>query len=403
MQLTLYAGANCFLKAKVEAAAKIVGDSVVRKEVETYPKESALLFRHPALLTPSGYVSGSNASLRYIGNAHPTYELYGRSSGERAAIDSAVDAISAELETPIVAYALNRAPLKVVVGDVMTTLTTLDAALAKQTYLVGERLSLADLALAGAVAGAVAKGVLKAEELSPLYNLCRLYNTVAGRCSMTPNNIEPKIESKIEQLEQSPSTKEQKGGKKQQPQKKESKPSKVEAGPPSPRAEPAPAPKQKDPIEELPPTNFDLEAWKRYYSNSKDLKGDAMPWLWEHLDKEGFAFYHMEYIRYKDDENTKAFMASNLLGMFLQRIDNWLRKYMFGVCDILQEDGYFSVQGIFLWRGQDVPKRLQENDQYESFKWTKLDADKDKDRIIAYFCEEDVLEGKAIQDSKVYK
>eukprot|EP01056_Protomagalhaensia_sp_Gyna25_P000494 Protomagalhaensia_sp_Gyna_25__493@NODE_1233_length_2039_cov_829_280000_g984_i0_p1_GENE_NODE_1233_length_2039_cov_829_280000_g984_i0NODE_1233_length_2039_cov_829_280000_g984_i0_p1_ORF_typecomplete_len391_score94_64EF1G/PF00647_19/3_6e33GST_C/PF00043_25/1e10GST_C/PF00043_25/1_8e04GST_C_3/PF14497_6/6_8e09GST_C_3/PF14497_6/7_9e03GST_C_2/PF13410_6/1_8e06GST_C_2/PF13410_6/4_2e03GST_C_6/PF17171_4/2_6e03GST_C_6/PF17171_4/0_0023GST_C_6/PF17171_4/8_6e03GST_C_5/PF16865_5/0_061FAP/PF07174_11/0_18DUF4678/PF1 len=390
MQLTFYVGSTCILKPKIVAAAQIAGVQLKFEDPAALPTEKVVLVRKPALLTPSGYVPGSSASLRYIANAHPAAELYGRTLGERASVDALVDAITAELETPLVALKKHNAPKEAVAGDIVAVLKKLEATLAKQTYLVGERLSIADLAVVGAMTAILTLDALPISELSAFLNLCRLYNTVAERTgALTPAAIEAKVE---EEKTQQPAKKE-----KQAQQPKEKKADK-------PKAEPKPAPpKAKDPIELLPPADFDMEAWKRYYSNSKDLKGDAMPYLWEKLDKEGWSFYHMEYIRYTPEDNTKAFMASNLLGMFLQRIDNWLRKYMFGVCDVLQEDGYFGVEGIWLWRGEDVPQRLVENDQYESFKWVKLDMQADKQRIADYFCEDDSLNGKTIVDCKVFK
>lgn len=398
MQLTLYAGSNCILKSKIEAAAHIVGDSITRKESSDFPREVVTVCRFPALGTPSGYIPGSNASLRYIANSHPVYELYGRSCGERAAVDAALDMITTELETPLLAFEHHGADIKLVSADLKKTFGACDATLAKQTYLVCERLSIADLSLAGAVAASVQLKVLTTEDLGQYVNLCRLYNTIAGRCEWKLKHIEPNVEA----VAASPSAGGKKAGKKDEGKKKEEKKEEKKEDKPAAEAAP-PAPKVKDPIELLPPTDFDMEAWKRYYSNSKDLKGDAMPYLWEHLDKEGWSFWHMEYQRYTEDDNTKEFMASNLLGMFLQRIDNWLRKYMFAVCNVFQEDGYYGVEGIFLWRGQEVPQRLVENDQYESFKWTKLSLDTDKQKITDFFCEGDEINGKAIKSCKVYK
>eukprot|EP01054_Gregarina_sp_Poly1_P005286 Gregarina_sp_Poly_1__5285@NODE_279_length_10190_cov_93_504495_g243_i0_p3_GENE_NODE_279_length_10190_cov_93_504495_g243_i0NODE_279_length_10190_cov_93_504495_g243_i0_p3_ORF_typecomplete_len398_score61_05EF1G/PF00647_19/5_9e33GST_C/PF00043_25/1_7e08GST_C/PF00043_25/1e04GST_C_3/PF14497_6/2_8e07GST_C_3/PF14497_6/3_7e03GST_C_2/PF13410_6/4_5e06GST_C_2/PF13410_6/5_1e03GST_C_5/PF16865_5/0_11GST_C_6/PF17171_4/0_17Hormone_3/PF00159_18/9Hormone_3/PF00159_18/1_2e04_NODE_279_length_10190_cov_93_504495_g243_i len=397
MQLVLYAQELCFLKKKIEGAASIVGDRLCRKEVNEFIRDTTAFSRFPALGTPSGFIPGSNAALRFIGNAHPAAELYGRSIGERAAVDSTLDALSAELETPIVAFALNKADKNMVVTDVLKALGACDAVLAKQTYLVGERLSLADLALAGAIYGCLEKKVLTQEDMQKFLHVVRLYLTIRGRCWPSEG-----VEIQVDTGAISSPTVGKKGkkedAKKEEPKQKKDKPVTPPAAAPAP-----PAPKPKDPIEELPVTDFDMEAWKRYYSNSKDLRGDAMPYLWEKLDKAGWSFWHMEYLRYTPDDNTKVFMASNLLGMFLQRIDNWLRKYMFAVCDVLEEDGYFGVEGIFLWRGQDVPQRLVENDQYESFKWTKLSLEADKERITDYFCEEDELGGKKICDCKVYK
>ena len=80
-----------------------------------------------------------------------------------------------------------------------------------------------------------------------------------------------------------------------------------------------------------------LDAWKRTYSNAPN--GDyygVMPTFWQELDKEGWSIWHQKY-KY-NAENTKLFMTSNLVGGFIQRCDE-LRKYAFGVMQILGSDG----------------------------------------------------------------
>ena len=40
--------------------------------------------------------------------------------------------------------------------------------------------------------------------------------------------------------------------------------------------------KKKDPLDELPKGSFDLEEWKRFFSNNDEE--EAVKWFWEHFD-----------------------------------------------------------------------------------------------------------------------
>jgi len=54
-----------------------------------------------------------------------------------------------------------------------------------------------------------------------------------------------------------------------------------------------------------------MEDWKRMYSNN-DTKTVALPWFWEHFDKENFSLWSCEY-KYAD-ELKLIFMTCNLVG-----------------------------------------------------------------------------------------
>jgi elongation factor 1-gamma len=52
--------------------------------------------------------------------------------------------------------------------------------------------------------------------------------------------------------------------------------------------------KKVDPLAALPKSSLNLDEWKRHYSNTKPHIG-AMPWFWEHLDKEGWSLWKQDY------------------------------------------------------------------------------------------------------------
>ncbi len=58
-------------------------------------------------------------------------------------------------------------------------------------------------------------------------------------------------------------------------------------------------------------TKFQMDEWKRTYSNSKDRAKDAMPWFWEHFDADCYSIWFCEY-QYTS-ELKRLFMTNNLV------------------------------------------------------------------------------------------
>jgi elongation factor 1-gamma len=76
-----------------------------------------------------------------------------------------------------------------------------------------------------------------------------------------------------------------------------------------------------------------MDEWKRVYSNN-DTRPTAINWFWEHFDSEGYSIWRVDY-KY-NDELTKVFMSSNLIGGFFNRLER-ARKYAFGSLVVLGE------------------------------------------------------------------
>ncbi len=120
------------------------------------------------------------------------------------------------------------------------------------------------------------------------------------------------------------------GGDKKQKDKKE-KP-KPEATPKKAEKKEEPAaeelalekPKEKDPFAAVPKGNFDLEDFKRFYSNNDEDK--SVPYFWEKFDKEAYSIWRCDY-KY-NDELTMVFMSCNLMSGMFQRLEK-LRKNAF--------------------------------------------------------------------------
>ena len=172
---------------------------------------------------------------------------------------------------------------------------------------------------------------------------------------------------------------------------------------------PAPAKKAEHPykiMDKNSPSKFSMDAWKKTYSNAKTYE-EAMTKFWETFDPDGWSLWLQEY-NYNED-NKRIFMAANAVGGFQQRTDE-IRRWAFGVMDVTgTEDTVLEISGVWLLRGDTVEHMINANDDANWYSWTKLagkglaPTEEAKKKVTDYWCSENELEGKPIQDSKVFK
>lgn len=175
------------------------------------------------------------------------------------------------------------------------------------TFLVGERISLADLFTASIVSRGFQyffdkKWRKENPNITRWYETVYrqpIYATVAGELSFIDEAIK----------NQPPKKEKEEKPKKEQAPKAAPKPKKEE--PEEEEEEEKPAPKPKHPLEALPKPNFILDDWKRKYSN-EDTRPVALPWFWENYTPEEYSLWKVDY-KY-NDELTQTFMTSNLIG-----------------------------------------------------------------------------------------
>lgn len=237
------------------------------------------------------------------------------------------------------------------------------------TYLVGERITLADLFSVGIIARGF-EFFFDQEWRSQNPNVSRWYETVynqpiysavAPKFSLlsTPKltNVAPK---KPEQPKKEPA-----------PKKEAPKPKAAE-----PEEEPAaPVEKPKHPLEALPRATFPLDEWKRQYSNVDTP--EALKWFWENVKFDEYSIWKVNY-KY-NDELTLTFMSSNLIGGFNNRLEA-SRKYLFGCASVFGANNDSVIEGAFVIRGDDYKPVFDVAPDYESYNFTKLDPNNPDDR-----------------------
>ncbi|RHZ82847.1 hypothetical protein Glove_103g55 [Diversispora epigaea] len=275
------------------------------------------------------------------------------------------------------------------------SLNVLEKILLKKTYLVGERITLADITVATALYLPF-KLVLDAEFRKDYKNLTRWYITLINQPAF--KKILPDLTLAEVAVTYTPPKKEKKEQPKKEPKKEQPK---KEKKPEEEEEEEKPAPKPKSKLDMLPPSPLNLEEWKRFYSNN-ETRPDAVDWFWKHYDPEGYSIWGVDY-KY-NSELDKVFMSSNLIGGFYNRLDR-ARKYAFGSLVVLGEDKNNEIAGYFVIRGQEIPEEVSDAADFEVFDFKKVDHNDAaiRSEFEAFLAWDSTIRGKKFADGKVFK
>ncbi|ORY23560.1 hypothetical protein BCR39DRAFT_549190 [Naematelia encephala] len=292
----------------------------------------------------------------------------------------------------------------------LKTLTTVDGILAHKTFVVGERITLGDIILVTAVVKAFT-GIVDAAARAKLPNLVRYVETVTKHPKLIAIFDNGNIQYTETQAVYQPPAKP-----KETKAPKEAKP-KAEAAPKPPKAPKAPKekepeddddeplvpeePKAKNPLDDLPKSAFNLEEWKRQYSNL-DTRKEALPWFYEKFDKEGFSIWRVDF-KY-NEELTLVFMSSNQIGGFFNRLEA-SRKYLFGSVGVLGKANDSIITGVLVCRGSDYKPVVDVAPDWESYEYKAIDLSNsaDKDFFEAAMAWDLVIDGREWADGKNFK
>merc|ERR1739838_285030 len=245
--------------------------------------------------------------------------------------------------------------------DIKAALKLLNEHLLTKTFLVGERISLADIAVA-CVMISLYKQVLDPSFRKPFGNVTRWFNTVVNQPNFKAVSGAVELCTKMAEFDSKKFA--EFSGKGDNKKKEE------ESEEPA-----APVEKKPDPFEKMPKGTFDMEEWKRFYSNNDEP--ESVAWFWEHFDHENYSIWRGDY-KY-NDELTMVFMSCNLIGGMFQRLDKLNKNAFSSVC-LFGENNNSTISGIWVWKGHDLVFELSDDWKidYASYDWTKLDSDSDE-------------------------
>lgn len=349
------------------------------------------------------YLFESNAIAYYVSNA----QLRGASDIEKAQVmqwlnfaDSEIGPASHAWVFPILGIMqFNKNTNERAKQDIAKALATLQARLVNNTFLVGERITLADIVVFCSLMS-LFQHVADPAYRKPFFAVNRWFNTILNQpqTKAIVKNFkfcekEAAFDPKKYQEWQAKHAGAQPQQAKKEKEKKPAaeKPAKKEKKEEEPKEELDAAeeallaePKSKDPFDLLPKGTFNMDDFKRVYSNEEETK--SIPYFFEKFDAENYSIWFGEY-KYPD-ELTKVFMSCNLITGMFQRLDK-MRKQAFASCCLFGEDNNSTISGIWVWRGQELAFTLSPDWQidYESYDWKKLDASSEETKklVTQYF------------------
>ena len=138
--------------------------------------------------------------------------------------------------------------------------------------------------------------------------------------------------------------------------------------------------KKENPLDFLPPSKFDLDNFKKDFCENSNKK-EVMEKFWKDFDPKGYSLWLIEY-QNLESEGKKLFRMKNSKNFFLERFDDDFKKYSFGVHGVYGNNNEFKVKGLWMWRGEDIPEEIKENEYFNYLSIKKLDCKNDKDRKL---------------------
>ena len=382
-------------KAPVELQNVDWEDAETRKTLT--PKSPTGTF--PFLETTEGILSESRAIENYLALKHRP-ELLGENDYEKAQVrqwsDFAIFEIgycAKEIVYPIFGYKnYCKESADKANNRLKEFMRTLDAHLKDKDFVMGSRLTLADVTLF--------------RELKYFFQLVfpkglrdKLFpNATKWFQRMAETEEVKKVYGKILLCNQplKPFVKEEK-----QEKKPEKKPEKHEE---TKKEEPPKEKKKVNPLDELPPSKLELESFKRAFLNNKD-KEDAMNKFWEIYDPEGYSLWWVEY-QNLPSECKILYRTSNSKGMFLQKCDA-VRRYAFAVHGVYGVENDYKVRGMWMFRGKEIPQEMKDNDLYEYLTFRRIDINNPQDKQLVHdywtkLDENDEVEGRKCADCEYF-
>lgn len=358
----------------------------------------------PALETSDGkYITESNAIAYYVSNA----QLRGNSDVEKAQVLQWLSFADNEITPPASSWTFpyigilpfNKQVVTKAKADTQVVLQFLNNYFLTRTYLVEERITLADIVVACSLLN-LYQYVLDPAFRKPYGNVNRWFATIINQPQVKSVIGNFVLCSKVAEVPAAPKA----GGKEKAP-KAEKKPAAKEQAEELDACEAAllEEPKSKDPFDSLPAGTFNFEDFKRFYSNNPEEK--SIPYFWEKFDKDNYSIWFGEY-KY-NDELAKTFMSCNLITGMFQRLEK-MRKQAFASVCLFGTDNDSSISGVWVWRGHDLAFPLSSDWQvdYESYDWKKLDANSEETKKLVeqYFSWAGTdSKGRKFNQGKIFK
>lgn len=334
----------------------------------------------PYLQSEEGVISQSKAIGIYIAEKYNP-ELLGKNLIEKSLIFQWIDFVtlyinecSKAIINPIFGWSnLNNENNKKSFDKLKEYLIILDNHLKGKKYFVGNKLSLADIIIFRFLRLIMSTVCDEKMRNSYLKNLTKWFRNIMeseealnvyGRTILCKTPLKPFIENEIDENENKDKYLNNK----------------------------------KNPLDNLPQSDFDLKEFKNIFINSND-KEEELETFYEELDEEGYSLWYMEYDNLPN-ECKVLYKSCNFKNFFLQKLENF-RKYSFAVFGVYGKKDNYKIKGVWLWKGKNIPDEIKENDNYDYLIIKKLILEKPNDRKLIHDFWIKIKKGEVVDGTKV--
>ena len=363
----------------------------------------------PFILTESGNIAQTNSILYYIALKYKK-DLLGLNAFENAKINQWIEFANCEINRcqkeiifPIFGWKEYDKDMSIKENNKLKEeyLKKLETELQNKNYIVNNRMTLADIVLFRYLRYFMIFQFPEGMRTKLIPNITRWFENIMntpeaikayGKTILCKIPVKPFMEKIIDKKE---NNKKVVNNKEKNTQKKENE-EQINQN--------VKSKKEINPLELLPPSKFNLDEFKRSFLNNKN-KAEAITKFWEEFDPEGYSFWWLEY-QNPPEEGKILFRTSNAKNFFLQKLDSF-RKYCFAVHGVYGVEGDYKIRGVWMWRGKDIPKEIQESDYYDYMTIRNLDfnSKEDKDLINDYWTklnETDKVQGRFAADCSYF-
>lgn len=395
------------VKLDVKEVTVAAGDTKTPEYLEKFPHGKI-----PGFVSSEGLnLFEGRAIARYVAGISSNSNLLGNDAKSAALVEQWISFGDDELLTPAMTifyltkgfWPYNKNIEEKAWTNLNRGFATLESYLKKQTFLVGHRVTLADLTVAANLSFMYTHAV--GQETRDQYpNVTRYFQTVTNQAQtkdlfanqqyMTENVkfVPPKKEEKPKAA--APAAAAKKEEKPKASKKKDDDDDDGDDTPAPPKAAP-------HPCASLPPSPFVLDEAKRQYSNLDTP--DFMKWFYENFDKDGYSIWKVTF-KYQE-ELTLVFMASNQIAGFWTRLEA-SRKYVMGNGGVYGGNNDAKIAAVVICRGKQWEPVLGVAPDVESYAVSPLDpfnSAEDKEFFEGNLSWEGTFEGKSFADGKMLK
>ena len=133
---------------------------------------------------------------------------------------------------------------------------------------------------------------------------------------------------------------------------------------------------EKQDLNLRPRSEFNLDEFKKNFFNCRN-KEEELKKFWGEFNTEDFSLWWLEY-QCSPEEEKNLSDAKKVKNSFLQKLDN-LKKESFAVHGVYGTEGNYKIRGVWLWKGKDVPKQLEQSDYFDHMTIKGLDYNDKED------------------------